>query len=462
MHRFNPPWTPFLLACCLLGCQPAAVRTSAQEPPDPYFVRDQIFPSYNAFREEVNRIVNISDPIQRSIELDHLWDNLRHAGQVPYAQQNQVAFLYRSGGAQVNVSWPGDFNRWNPQDPNWRGTRLGETDLYILETTMPTDARLDYKLYVNGVWLLDPANPLLMWGGFGPNNELRMPDYRFPLETVHRQNVPHGSISDNRRISSSSLGYDVQYRVYTPPGYGGTGNLPVVYVTDGHEYAVDYLGAMVDVMDNLIADRQLQPLIAVFIDPRNPDNLGQNRRGSEYVTNPRFAAFVADELVPLIDDQFTTDPSADARTILGTSLGGLNSAYFGAVRTDTFRNIAIQSPAFGVDSEIYAMYQDPDLADQLKIFMTNGNIQDDGGAFRMAQILSEYGYDFEFTTVNESHSWGNWRGQLDDILTNLVGPPVPEPSSAVLLLMALIVARAKRSGARGNATLCHPGPRHQS
>ena len=338
-HRIQRCLTALFLVAVLVAA------SHAQMPPDPDYVRQQIFPSYNDFRAEVQRIVDLTDSTQRTMELDTLWQQLQDAGQVPYAQDNQVAFLHRSlaGGS---VSWPGDANGWNPSDPNWQGTRMGNTDLYILETTLPTDARVDYKIFRNGSWILDPANPLQMWGGFGPNNELRMPDYQFPHETVFRHDVPHGQLGDNLRISSSNLGYDIQYRVYTPAGYDSLDELPTVYVTDGHEYAVDYLGAMVNVVDNLIADGELRPLVAVFVDPRNPDQLNQNRRASEYVNNPAFASFLADELVSAIDADFRTEAAAKARTILGTSLGGLNSAYVGAVQTDTFHNLAVQSPAF--------------------------------------------------------------------------------------------------------------------
>ena len=420
----------------------------AQIPPDPNYVRQPVFGSYGDFKNELTRIVTLSDPAQRTIELDAFWQTLLQAGQVPYAQDDRVAFLYRSQSGTPSVSWPGDFNGWNPGLSDWAGTRLGDTDLYLLEKSFPSDARLDYKLSVDGSWQLDPANPLLMWGGFGPNNELRMPDYEFPFETVHRNHIPHGAMTTPLRVSSQSLGYDVQYRVYTPAGYQGMSDLPVAYVTDGHEYAVDYLGAMVDVMDNLIADGALRPMIAVFIDPRNPDNLSQNRRSAQYITNSMFADFVAEELVPLIDANYATHPTADERTILGTSLGGLNSAYFGAVETDTFHNIAIQSPAFWADPDIYTLYQNPDLASELKIFMTNGTIRDDGGAFRMRDLFTAWGYDFQFTTANESHSWGNWRGQLDDVLIHLVGPPVPEPSAPLAAGCLVAMAIFRRTSRR--------------
>lgn len=411
----RPHWLPLTIFHLLA---PALLAT-AQSPPDPNYVREEIFPSYQDFKNELNSIVNVVDPVEREAQLDAFWTMLQDAGQVPYAQDDQVAFMYRGAGAVV--SWPGDFNGWNPSASSWQGVQQGGTDLLLLEKTFPGDARLDYKIFVNGIWILDPANPLQMWGGFGPNSELRMPQYVFPQETVRQTGVPQGNLTNNITSSSTSLGYDVNYRVYTPAGYDAQnlGNLPVAYVTDGHEYSADHLGSMVVVLDNLIDAGLIQPMMAVFIDPRDPIS-GFNRRGDEYTGNPAFADFVADELVAEVDASFRSLASPSGRTILGTSFGGVNSAYFGGTRWDVFENIAVQSPSNF--TSIFNLYATQSLQDEVDIFITAGTIGDGSGGSNFASVLAAGGYDFSFVQTNEGHSWGNWRALLDDILTNLVGP----------------------------------------
>lgn len=389
-----------------------------QAPPDPNFERQTLFSSYAEFKNELLSIVNVADEGDRLAQLNQLWSTLQNAGQVPYAQDNQVAFLYRSPAS--SVSWPGDFNGWNPNSAGWQGSKFPGTDLWILEKTLPTDARLDYKVVANGNWLLDPANSLQMWGGFGPNSELRMPDYIYPQETVRQTGVPRGTLTSNITTSSSNLGYNVNYRVYTPAGYDTEQltNLPVVYVTDGHEYSADHLGSMVVVLDNLIDTGALQPTIAVFVDPRDPSS-GQNRRFDEYTGNSAFASFVADELVDEVDDAYRTLDAATGRTILGTSLGGVNSAYFGGTRSDVFENIAIQSPSNF--SSVFNLYQTQSLQDNVDLYVTAGTIGDGSGGQNLANLLASRGYDYVFQQVSEGHSWGNWRALLDDMLVELVG-----------------------------------------
>jgi hypothetical protein len=105
-------------------------------------------------------------------------------------------------------------------------------------------------------------------------------------------------------------------------------------------------------------------------------------------------------------------------------MGGLNAAYFGAVKSNVFHNVASQSPAYNQNSAIYSLYQNNNLQ-FLNIFQTNGTLGGDGsGADQMRNIWNARGYENSSIVANEGHSWGQWRGQLDDILTTLIGPPL--------------------------------------
>ncbi|MDW8466111.1 MAG: hypothetical protein RML35_08025 [Chloroherpetonaceae bacterium] len=234
------------------------------------------FTSFHAFKDTLMKLAEESREAAGSARLNAFWAALVQARKVPFALGDSVAFLYR--GVANSVRWNGDFNSWGSASHiRSSGERLNNTDIWLLEHRFPSDARLDYKIVLNGsTWILDPNNPLVQMSGFGLNSELRMPNYQ-PSPDVTLRTTQRGQLSDNFRISSLRLGYTVQYRVYTPFGYErGAAQLPTIYVTDGHEYANDAMGSMVIVLDNLIAERRIRPVIAVFIDPRNPDNLSQN------------------------------------------------------------------------------------------------------------------------------------------------------------------------------------------
>lgn len=381
----------------------------------------QEFASYRAFRDSLNRIIAIPNANDRNIAITNFLNALQAADRIPFAIGDSVAFLYR--GAANSVRWNGDFNSWGSvSSVQTNGTRLGDTDLWILEQTFPSDARLDYKIVLNGnTWILDPRNAFQQMSGFGPNSELRMPNYVFPPEVIRRPNVPQGAFSPNQLINSVHLGYAVQYRVYAPAGYDTLSNLPVVYVTDGHEYANDQMGSMLIVLDNLIHDGAIPPVMAVFIDPRNPSNLSQNRRMQELPINPQYLRFVKDELVPRIDSLYRTNPLPSARAILGTSLGGINSAYFGIAAPETFGLIAIQSPAFWYRPQILTMYQDS-ARRPIRISMTLGTFFDgQNEARQMRDILRSKAYQLYYREVPQGHSWGQWRGLIDEALIYFFG-----------------------------------------
>jgi len=327
-----------------------------------------------------------------------------------------VAFLYR--GNAGSVVWAGDFNGWDPSKGNFNGIRLGSSNVWRSVKSFPANARLDYKIVLGSSWIIDPDNQFVQYSGVGTtNSELRMPDWIYPNETIRNPSAAPGTVSAYASIASSNLSYTVYYKVYLPAGYGLETNLPAIYVTDGHEYSDDRLGSMITVLDNLISEKKIRPVIAVFIDPRSSPATGaSNRRESEYTINKKFADFVCDELVPVIDSNYRTIKSPDARAILGTSLGGINSAYFGYYRNDVFRLIGINSPAFWNKPEIFSFYENA-VNLPLKIFMSTGTINDtQTEAKRMKAIFDSKGYPNLYIEVPEGHSWGNWRALLDEFL----------------------------------------------
>ncbi|MDD2279448.1 MAG: alpha/beta hydrolase-fold protein [Bacteroidales bacterium] len=373
------------------------------------------FSSFADFRKTLDNIAAITTETIRLEKMNSFWDSLKINKKIPFVLNDSVAFLYK--GAATSVKWAGDFNGWNPNYDNYTGVKVGESDVWIVVKTFPLDARLDYKIVKDGSWILDPANTYRQYSGFGPNSELRMQSWIFPEETLLTEGANRGTLSDNFLIQSipANLGYSLNYKVYTPFGYTNLQDLPVVYVTDGHEYADDKLGAMIIVMDNLIHQGIIKPIIAVFIDPREPGNASNNRRMAEYIENIKFANFVADELVPTIDANFKTSSNPENRAILGTSLGGWNSAFFGLNRSETFHLIGIHSPAFG--PEIIQAYSNVEKL-PLKIFMSTGVIFDtEVRARAMKVVLESKQYPLHYIEVNQGHSWGNWRALIDEPLT---------------------------------------------
>jgi enterochelin esterase family protein len=356
------------------------------------------------------------------IENKEGWNKFLETFSNPRMNNDSVILMYY--GKAESVQWAGDFNGWSQHEPKALGIRVEGSDIWFTSIHLPPDARVDYKIIVDGNWILDPDNELKQMAGVGGgsyNSELRMPAYVVDTIGNLRTDIRKGSLSNAYSLQSHSMDYELNYQVYVPHNYENLDNLPSLYVTDGHEYSRPELGNMITILDNLIEDKRIQPLLVVFVDPRNPDNLNENRRMSEYVLNVAFVEFFTDELIPEIDSKFKTSAFAADRGILGTSLGGLNSSYFHAAANNYFKRIGINSPAFFYKEEIFDIY-DTLQAIPSRIIMTTGTMYDtQPAALRMKGIMEGKGYPLLYIEVNQGHSWGNWEELLDDALVYLYG-----------------------------------------
>ncbi len=224
-----------------------------------------------------------------------------------------------------------------------------------------------------------------------------------------------GALSDNQRIFSTHLGYELQYRVYRPADTSSEDELPTLYVTDGQAYLGH--GNFKAVLDTALNGGVIEPVIVVFLDSRNPDNLKEIRRNSEFMCNTKFAAFFASELIPTISGQQPVSLARENRVILGLSFGGLNSACFGLMLSQLFSGIAMQSPASGQHLEVVRDLYEKAEPLPLKMFLSVGSRNDNTGAVkRFKKTLESKGYDLTYIKVTGEHNWKNWTPLLDDVL----------------------------------------------
>jgi enterochelin esterase-like enzyme len=226
--------------------------------------------------------------------------------------------------------------------------------------------------------------------------------------------VADSTLTPNIRLSSEALGYDLQYRVYLPDGYESREDLPVLYLTDGQSYISR--GRVPRVIDRLIEERRIQPLIAVFVDPRDPDNLKRNRRNQEFMCNEKYLSFFSDELIPSIEEAFPAATDRGSRTILGVSFGGLNAACFGLMGSDTFSGVGMHSPANHPVPNLVPAYEEMP-AQPIKVFLSTGVPDDNTVANRkFRNVLRDKGYALKYMEVRKGHNWDNWKSLIDDVL----------------------------------------------
>ncbi len=216
------------------------------------------------------------------------------------------------------------------------------------------------------------------------------------------------------RHSSVNLGNSRTIRVYTPPNYEPSpDSLPVILFHDGLEYIS--LAQANNVIDYLIAQNRIAPIIAVFVPPAN--------RTPEYSGNQiiQFTAFIVNELMPYIDQRYHTKRDPAYRAVLGASLGGNISLMLAYYYPNVFGNAAAQSSyvSGGISD---AFQSSPRL--NLKLYLDLGTY-DLPTLIPLVRnfipVLQSKGYTYLYREYHEGHSWGNWRAHIDNALEFFFG-----------------------------------------
>jgi len=361
-----------------------------------------------------------------------------------------VTFLWRGTPSTRNVMilW-GPYAMARPAD--YQMANIAGTDVWYRTRAIRRGARFAYQLSPNdplefdedsGVQRAvtaqaDPLNPR-KWldGPFNTKFEYRsvveMPDARPQPYSTKRDGVPAGKV-DKSRIKSAILKNEHALSIYTPPGYrkdGPPNGLLVVF--DESAYLI--LVPTPVILDNLLAEKKIAPMVAVLI--ANPN---QETRTRELPPNPEFADFLNNELIPWVRQNYnvTTDPAKVV--VAGSSFGGIASVYAGLRYPETFGNILCQSGSFWWAAPKPEPYTEPNfLAKEfvkspklpLRFYMDAGSFEVDmdgeGGSIlepsrHMRDVLLAKGYEVHYQENVGGHDYLSWRGSLADGLLALVG-----------------------------------------
>ena len=396
----------FLTALLILtGCNPELTNPE-QTPGNGFSVRPQGTRDFTTFNDFVTSVYQAPDSAKQTLVDSFLvWANNQTG--IPYKEDSTAYFLY-THDQSVDVAVAGDFNGWSPSNSSF--SHLYQTNLYYRAEHFEMDARLDYKLVIDGNnWILDPRNPHHVSGGYGPNSELAMPAYVQPPE-IQEYEIPHGTL-ESFLWTDTTQGRSRNVKVYLPPDYAGNvDSFRTIYFHDGSEY-LD-LGFAENVLNYLIYQEAIPPVIGVFVNPTN--------RMTEYAYDYDFMAMFVNELVPYIDGSYRTLTRAEDRAIAGVSLGGLTSLLFSISHPDIFGNCGAYSPAiWGEYGDVIDLYHQAENVLPLKIYIDGGTYEPSihAPAEQLAQYLMENGWDTVWHSWHEGHSWGAWRAHLDECLT---------------------------------------------
>lgn len=348
---------------------------------------------------------------QRSDNAWLLWEDLTVSQNVPIVHNNRAYFLYY--GDADNVLIAGDWTFWQPAIVL---ERIPDTKLFYAIQEFPKTARLQYKVIVNGNWILDPANRRSSVEGFGLNSEFWMPDYIDESFQKVPSDIQRGTIT-KQSFYSSFLRQERELYIYTPPKSGDT-PLPILLVNDGREAIT--IGHFNTVLDNLINDNIINPCAAVFIPPHD--------RMYEYPESADYLSFVAKEVLPFAKTVLTRAnvPTSDLVSdiaVTGASLGGLVSTKIALKFPEAFGVCIPQSPSYWWNhGDIYRSH-DLRNAHRIRFILQTGTICDARQlTLRMLGKLQQLGASVEYQEYHQGHTWGNWRSNFANAIRAWLAP----------------------------------------
>ena len=274
-----------------------------------------------------------------------------------------------------------------------------------------------YFINIGEVNVIDPATETF----FGCNREaggIEIPegaegDYYRP-----QQGIEHGQVRSIYYYAKATQEWR-HAMIYTPADYEkGKKRYPVLYLQHGmgeDETGWSKQGHMQHIMDNLIASKEVVPMIVVMEsgDVKAPFRGGDNRQGfSEYGAS--FYKVMIQDLIPTIDSKFRTLTDRDHRAMAGLSWGGHQTFDLVLNNMDKFSYMGAFSGAiFGLDvkTAYNGVFTKPDEFNKKMhyLYLSCGS-EENFGTEALVKSLRDAGIKTDYyVSPGTHHEWLTWR-----------------------------------------------------
>lgn len=306
----------------------------------------------------------------------------------------------------------------------------GENDLFYASYTVSSDALLQYLYIVDGKKTIDLKNPRVSQGfDFSDRNFFSMPGFVESPSLKIRYGINKGNVAQWVFKTQHAPFTNMPIWIYTPYDYSKDKKYPVLYVYDGSSRV--YSGNYINVVNNLIHDRAIEPIVMVFV--------GVEDRWTEYVSQSKeYAKVMTEELVPFIEKNFSVANSADKRGIIGASASGHGAIITAFFHPDVFGNVASQGGGAGgypglnpiANEALDAYLKIKDNTPLRKIYTEVGTYDLEfpedkiifaDGCDQFNKRLTENKIDYVFNKVAGGHNGALWDQNLDKILVMFFG-----------------------------------------
>ncbi len=317
--------------------------------------------------------------------------------------------------------------------PEWGPLDLESVKDGIFEGRMIWDQAIcgprAIDIIIDGNTVIDPRIPV--YYGYGQIvNYVDIPDP--DTDYILLRNVPHGTVSRQLFFSKA---YDAWQAcmIYTPPGYENRSETyPVLYLQHGafeNETTWIYNGKLPYILDNLLADQEIQPFIVVMND-------GMARRPNEKIGDFRtFHRMLLEDCIPFIEAGWRVRTDKWNRAMAGLSMGSMQTSVLGLTHPDTFGWLGLFSGFMRAsiassmvsdtkvaDPHLRLIHEDPEqFAREFRLFFRSMGDQDHAidRFYEDDIICRDSGIDLmenykRVVYPGIRHDWGAWRRALRD------------------------------------------------
>lgn len=365
--------------------------------------------------------------------LPHFWQELAQQG-TPLIERLDahdclVTFVWRADERTHNVAVIQDWGTDGIREHHMKV--LPGTDIWYKTRRMRSDTRTTYQLSPSsstnpeemGSYQTDPLNfhthtAYLAEPGAGSNivfSLLELPDA--PQQPWLTADVPAGQVTGHQPANDGRRAW-----VYTPP-QPNAGPYPLLLTFDGRAYKE--MLQLPRILDWLIAERRIPPLIALLLD--NP------QRDQELPCNPTFVDYLVTRILPWLRDNYPVTQEPMQTVVTGSSFGGLAAVYCGLRYPSIFGKILSQTGWFRWRPEGDAEFEW--LARQfvtapllpLRVYLDVGNLEvarmADNGPNQVTvnrhlrDVLQAKGYPVRYVEYSGGHDYSSLAYPLTEALS---------------------------------------------
>ncbi len=359
-------------------------------------------------------------------------------------KDNTVTFRLMAPNAD-SVQITGDFlptvkmkTQWGVFDaPGKANMTKGDKGVWTFTSeVLPSDI-YNYSFIVNGMSTTDPNNVYKVRDVASVMDIFLVPGGKADLYKVN--DVPHGTVT-RRWYDSPGLKMERRITIYTPPGYENSKDkYPVLYLlhgAGGDEEAWMALGRLSQIMDNLIAQGKVVPMIVVMPNGNviqkaapgegpagfyKPQFMVPKTMNGEYI-----ASFM--DIINFVEKNYRVKADKADRAIAGLSMGGFHSLHISRYYPNMFDYVGLFSAAIMPDPKVQSKVYD-NFDETLKTQIKNGlklywigignkdflyNLDKDYRA-----KLDSLGMKYTYVESKGGHVWTNWRDYLTEFAPQL-------------------------------------------